>query len=47
MILNFLKKEKSSANDKKNEDLIKIIALLIHAAKIDENYSEVEKKNNF
>ena len=44
MILNFLKKEKSSANDKKNEDLIKIIALLIHAAKIDENYSDMEKK---
>ena len=27
-----------------NENLIKIIALLIHAAKIDENYSEKEKK---
>ena len=30
----FLKKKKI----KKNEDLIKIAALLIHAAKIDENY---------
>ena len=28
----------------KFNDLIKIIALLIHAAKIDENYSEAEKK---
>ena len=44
MILNFLKKTKSSVNNNKNNDLIKIIALLIHAAKIDENYSEVEKK---
>ncbi len=44
MILNFLKKTKNSTVDNKNNDLIKIIALLIHAAKIDENYSEVEKK---
>ncbi len=44
MILNFIKKIKSSADDNKNNDLIKIIALLIHAAKIDENYSEMEKK---
>ena len=44
MILNFLKKTKSSTDDNKNNDLIKIIALLIHAAKVDENYSEVEKK---
>ena len=44
MILNFLKKTKSSTDDNKNNDLIKIISLLIHAAKIDENYSEVEKK---
>jgi len=44
MILNFLKKTKNSTGDNKNNDLIKIIALLIHAAKIDENYSEVEKK---
>ena len=43
MILNFLKKTKSSTDDNKNNDLIKIIALLIHAAKIDENYSEKEK----
>ena len=44
MILNFLKKTKSSTDDNKNNDLIKIIPLLIHAAKIDENYSEAEKK---
>ena len=44
MILNFLKKTKSSTDDNKNNDLIIIIALLIHAAKVDENYSEVEKK---
>ena len=28
----------------KNNDLIKVICLLIHAARIDENYSEKEKK---
>tara|TARA_B100000029_G_scaffold314551_1_gene306964 strand:+ start:131 stop:568 length:438 start_codon:yes stop_codon:yes gene_type:complete len=44
MILNFLKKTKSSVDNNKNNDLIKIIALLIHAAKIDESYSEMEKK---
>ena len=37
----FKKKEKESSNDKN----ILIIALLIHAAKIDENYTEIEKKN--
>ena len=36
----FKKKEKESSNDKN----ILIIALLIHAAKIDENYTEIEKK---
>ena len=35
------KKEK---NKKKNEYLIKICALLIHAAKIDENYTEKEEE---
>ncbi len=44
MILNFLKKVKSSPDNKENNDLIKVIALFIHAAKIDENYSEAEKK---
>ena len=36
----FKKKEKDSSNNKN----VLIIALLIHAAKIDENYSENEKK---
>ena len=36
----FKKKEKESSGDKN----ILIIALLIHAAKIDENYTEIEKK---
>jgi len=44
MILNFFKKTDSSLDNNKNDDLIKIISLLIHAAKIDENYSEIEKK---
>tara|TARA_B100001564_G_C20134993_1_gene444058 strand:+ start:87 stop:500 length:414 start_codon:yes stop_codon:yes gene_type:complete len=37
----FFKKEKLS---NKNEDLIKVAALLIHAAKIDENYSDKEEQ---
>ena len=37
----FKKKEKNQVDEKKN---ILIIALLVHAAKIDENYTEVEKK---
>ena len=41
MFKNFLKKKKEKDSDKKN---ISIIALLVHAAKIDENYSEVEKE---
>ena len=31
-------------NNNDHEDLTKVAALLIHAAKIDENYSEIEKK---
>ena len=31
-------------NNDDHEDLAKVAALLIHAAKIDENYSEIEKK---
>ena len=31
-------------NNDNHEDLTKVAALLIHAAKIDENYSEIEKK---
>ena len=37
----FFKKEKLS---NKNEDLIKVAALLIHAAKIDESYSDKEEQ---
>ena len=37
----FFKKEKLG---NKNEDLIKVAALLIHAAKIDENYSDKEEE---
>ena len=41
MIFNLLSK-KVQANE--NINLVKIVALLIHAAKIDEHYSEKEKK---
>ena len=44
MILNFSKNKKVSIDDNKNDDLVKIISLLVHAARIDENYSELEKK---
>ena len=36
----FKKKEKDGSNNKN----VLIIALLIHAAKIDENYTDIEKK---
>ena len=35
---------KESKNKTENEDLAKVAALLIHAAKIDENYSDQEKE---
>ena len=41
-MFSFLNKEKSSS-DKSIDPYIKIAALLIHAAKIDENYTENEK----
>ena len=41
MFKNFFKKEKKENSNDKN---ILIISLLIHAAKIDENYTEIEKK---
>ena len=44
MIFNLIKNKKSEKAQSENEDLIKILALLIYAAKIDENYSEKEKK---
>ncbi len=42
-MINFLKNKNKNKNDMDNS-LIKITALLIHAAKIDENYTEKEKK---
>ena len=44
MILNFLKKDKKNDFNDHNKELTKMIALLIHAARIDENYTENEKK---
>ena len=41
MLKNFFKKKEEKDPNNKN---VLIIALLIHAAKIDENYTEVEKK---
>ena len=41
MFKNFFKKKEKENSNEKN---ILIIALLIHAAKIDENYTGVEKK---
>ncbi len=41
MLKNFFKKSKKNSPDDEN---ILIIALLIHAAKIDENYTDSEKK---
>ena len=43
-MLNFLKKKNKNKIDMDNSSLIKITALLIHAAKIDENYTEKERK---
>ena len=42
-MLNFLKKNKKDEVDE-NEQSIKIAALLIHAAKIDKNYTDKEKE---
>jgi uncharacterized tellurite resistance protein B-like protein len=42
-MFNFLKKNKDNKSNKYNLH-IKTAALLIHAAKIDENYSDIEKK---
>ena len=40
MIKNLFKKQKK---ENENDEYIPIIALLVHAAKIDENYTEIEK----
>ena len=41
MLKNFFRKQKKESSNNKN---ILVTALLIHAAKIDENYTEIEKK---
>ena len=43
MIINFLDKSKKNNPKDKNENLVKMLALLIHAAKIDDNYSDKER----
>ena len=43
MILNFKKNKEDNISNNKNIDTMKMVALLIHAAKIDENYSKKEK----
>mgnify|MGYP001232837153 CR=1 FL=1 len=44
MIINFLDKSKKNNPENKNKNLMKMLALLIHAARIDENYSHEEKE---
>ena len=44
MFKNFFRKEKKEKKENSNDKNILIIALLVHAAKIDENYTEIEKK---
>ena len=44
MIFKFTKNKNNEKNQSENDNLVKMIALLIHAAKIDEKYSEKEKK---
>ncbi len=41
-MFNFFKKKKNNTN--KNQEILQIAALLVHAAKIDENYSNKEKE---
>ena len=42
-MFNLFKKEKENKNDKNHLSLISVAALLIHSAKIDENFTEKEK----
>ena len=42
-MLNIFKKSQDKNNSAEEETLVKITSLLIHAAKIDENYSEKER----
>ena len=43
-MFNLFKKEKDAENDNSHLSLISIAALLIHSAKIDQNFTEKEKK---
>ncbi len=44
MILNLFNKKNNNIDNDESIDYSKIIALLVHAAKIDENYTEKERK---
>ena len=44
MILNLFDKKNNNTDNDESIDYSKIIALLVHAAKIDENYTDIEKK---
>ena len=44
MIINFLDKSKKNNPKDTNENIMKRLALLIHAAKIDENYTSEERE---
>ena len=44
MIFNPFKKTESDEKFDRDESLIRVAALLVHAAKIDENYSQKEVK---
>ena len=44
-MFNFFKKE-SDVSLEKEESFIEIACLLVHASKIDEQYTDQEKKNN-
>ena len=42
-MFNLFKKEKENKNDENHLSLISVAALLIHSAKIDENFTEKER----
>ena len=43
MILKYIKKKDKEMGETNEEKLIKVASLLVHAARIDDNYSEKEK----
>ena len=47
MIFDILNRTKKAEIVSEDNKLVKIAALMIHAAKIDENYTQKEKKNNY